>query len=116
MVFLPAGGFRTGLNLHDIELHGDRRAYNAYYWTSSTVNDQYDAQMLYISQDGPSFQVRPRSNGLLVRLVRDTEADPEGIDNISQEPRANSQNLIINGQLFILRDGRMYNVTGSEVR
>ena len=31
--------------MHDIQLHGDQRAYNGYYWTSSTVNDQYDAQV-----------------------------------------------------------------------
>jgi hypothetical protein len=53
---------------------------------------------------------------MLVRLVRDTEYEPEGIDNISQEPRANSQKLIINGQLFIIRDGKMYNATGVQVR
>jgi hypothetical protein len=53
---------------------------------------------------------------MLVRLVRDTEYEPEGIDNISQEPRANSQKLIINGQLFIIRDGKIYNAQGAEVR
>ena len=123
VVFLPAGGFRTGLNIHDIKLHGNQRAYNGYYWTSSTVNDQYDAQMIYISQDGPSFQVRPRSNGLLVRLVRDTEYEPvpeptEGIKDVVASDKKNNEarKVLINGQLFILRDGRMYNVTGSEVR
>ena len=44
------------------------------------------------------------------------EKIPEGIEEISQELKANSQKLIINGQLFILRDGKMYNVLGVEVK
>ena len=114
VVFLPAGGFRTGLNIHDIDIGGTNRADHGYYWTT-TDYELYDAQMVYIDKVGPSFQVRPRSNGMLVRLVRDTEADPEGIDNISQEPRANSQKLIINGQLFIERNGRIYDAQGKLV-
>ena len=34
----------------------------------------------------------------------------------SQEPKANSQKLLRNGQLLILRDGKMYNVMGVEVK
>ena len=42
---------------------------------------------------------------------------PTGIEQTnSQEPIANSQKLLINGQLLILRDGKMYNVMGVEVR
>lgn len=42
--------------------------------------------------------------------------DPTAIGNISQEPTANSQKLIMNGQLFILRDGKLYNAAGVLVR
>jgi len=34
----------------------------------------------------------------------------------SQEPKANSQKLLRDGQLIILRDGKMYNVMGVEVK
>ena len=39
-----------------------------------------------------------------------------GLDEISQEPTANSQKLLINGQLFILRGEKMYDVTGKLVK
>ena len=38
------------------------------------------------------------------------------LDQTSQEPIANSQKLLINGQLLILRDGKTYNVMGAEVK
>lgn len=41
----------------------------------------------------------------------------EGIDNISQEPTANSQKLIIDGILYIIRpDGKIYNAQGAEIK
>ena len=43
-------------------------------------------------------------------------SNPTAIGNISQEPTANSQKLIMNGQLFILRDGKTYNVLGATIR
>jgi len=46
-------------------------------------------------------------------MISDTET---GIEEISQEPIANSQKLIENGQLIILRDGVRYNAQGVEVR
>jgi uncharacterized repeat protein (TIGR02543 family) len=48
-------------------------------------------------------------------VIAQYEKIPEGLEEISQEPKANSQKLIINGQLYILRDGKMYNVLGVEV-
>ena len=40
----------------------------------------------------------------------------EGIDQISQEPKAKSQKLIRDGQLLIERNGKNYNAQGVEVR
>lgn len=43
--------------------------------------------------------------------------DPqEGIDQTSQEPKANSQKLIRDGMLLIERNGKTYNAQGVEVR
>ena len=42
--------------------------------------------------------------------------DPEGMDEITQQPTANSQKLLINGNFYILRDNKTYDMTGKEVR
>ena len=42
------------------------------------------------------------------------ENEATGLDNI-QLPNANSQKLIINGQLIIIRDGEMYNAQGQKL-
>ena len=39
-----------------------------------------------------------------------------GIEEISHEPKANSQKLIKNGQLLILRNGVVYTISGQIVR
>lgn len=39
-----------------------------------------------------------------------------GIDQIGQEPQVKSQKLIKDGQLYILRDGKIYNVMGIEIK
>ena len=44
------------------------------------------------------------------------EPSDQALDPISQEPNANSQKLIKDGQLFILRDGRIFTATGIEVK
>lgn len=41
---------------------------------------------------------------------------PQGLEQTSQEPIANSQKLIKDGQLFIERGGKLFNVTGAEVK
>ena len=41
---------------------------------------------------------------------------PTGMDQISQEPRANSQKLIENEQVIIIRDGIRYNTMGTKLQ
>ena len=48
--------------------------------------------------------------------IKPISAIPTGIKQTSQQPIANSQKLIKNGQLLILRDGKVYNVMGGEVK
>ena len=45
-----------------------------------------------------------------------TQSTSTAIDQISQEPIANSQKLIKDGQLFILRGDKVYTLTGQEIR
>lgn len=40
----------------------------------------------------------------------------QGIDQITQEPQTNSQKLIKDGQIYILRGSRTYTLTGQEVK
>ena len=49
------------------------------------------------------------------RIVEGGQVATE-IDLVSQEPIANSQKLIINGQLIIIRDGIRYNVMGNKIQ
>ena len=42
--------------------------------------------------------------------------DLQGMEQIGQQPRANSQKLIKNGLLFIERNGKIYNAQGMEVK
>ena len=45
------------------------------------------------------------------------EEDPEeGLEAVSQELKANTQKLIKDGQLLILRDGKTYGIIGNEIR
>ena len=48
--------------------------------------------------------------------IKAAKAAATALDQTSQEPKANCQKLIEDGQLLILRDGKVYTVTGAEVR
>lgn len=52
----------------------------------------------------------------LTSIVLGTPKSATGIEEISHEPKANSQKLIKNGQLFILRNGVVYTINGQIVR
>ena len=114
VVFLPAGGFRTGLNIHDIDLAGTERAEHGYYWTSVSY-ESYDAYMVYIDKVGPSIEERPRSNGMLVRLVKDAESG-QGIEDIKVTDDNKTRKILMDGTLYIIRDGKVFNATGAQVR
>jgi hypothetical protein len=43
------------------------------------------------------------------------EPTPNAIDNV-QQSTANTEKFLHNGQLFILRDGKTYNVMGMEIK
>lgn len=45
-----------------------------------------------------------------------SKKNEEAIKNVGQEPKANSQKLIRDGQLLIERNGKIYNATGVEVK
>ncbi len=47
--------------------------------------------------------------------VFEANSPSTAIDQLNQQSTINNQKLMINGQLFILRDGKVYNVTGQRV-
>ena len=49
------------------------------------------------------------------RLVLGREDAPTGIDNIMMDAE-NVQKVLIDGQLYIVRDGKWYDMTGQQVR
>ena len=48
--------------------------------------------------------------------VFEANSPSTALEQINQQSQINNQKLIINGQLYILRDGKVYTVTGQVVR
>ena len=71
-----------------------------------------------------SFEVTCTTNSIYIHSITVTtgggvtysdyslDCTTTGVEEVSQEPKAKSQKLIINGQLFILHNGRTYNALG----
>lgn len=107
-VFLPADGYSIdGTELLDAKQYGT-------YWTSSL----YAADQPYHIQFdlGYLYYENMHSVNSVYRSVRTVKAwEPQGIEEVSQEPKAKSQKLIKDGQLFIEKNGKFYNVMGAEI-
>ena len=43
-------------------------------------------------------------------------AAPEGIENISVSDESNGRKILMDGQLFIIHNGRVYNIVGTRVK
>ena len=105
-VFLPAAGGRDGTGVGNVGSGG-------YYW-SSTPYDEYGAYgLLFISDYLDPQYYDGRSGGLSVRLVKALEG-LEGIDQI-QNGQLHDCKFIKDGQLFIRRNGELFNAQGVRV-
>ena len=113
-VFLPATGWREEVEIRDL-IPTIYRGLHGYYWTA-TESGADKAQMLTFGKTGPSFDARPRHEGMAVRLVKDAEVDPQGIEDIVATEKDKTRKVLIDGVLYIIRDGRIYNVQGAEVK
>ena len=114
VVFLPNGGWREAVEIKDL-IPTIYRGLHGYYWTA-TESGSDQAQILYIDKTGPSFDARPRHQGLNVRLVKDAEEDPQGIEDVVVTEKGKTRKILMDGTLYIIRDGRIYNATGVQVR
>lgn len=99
-VFLPAAGCYRDVN--NVGLIGT-------YWSATPIYEAYAFGLWLDSYSFGSF-LDCRYFGFSVRLVQDYDGSVIGIDNTS----VSSKNVkrIINGQLLIERDGKIYNAQG----
>ena len=110
------GSYRIGT-----EIHGYNKTQEfpteGFYWTSTPDGDNY-AKAIHIDSNGWTSQSAPRSYGMSVRLVKDAEGGEEGIEDVVVSDKQNNEarKVLINGQLYIIRDGRIYNATGVQVK
>ena len=113
-VLLPMGSYRIGTEIHGYNQTQEFPT-EGFYWTSTPDGDNY-AKAIHIDSKGWTSQSAPRSYGLSVRLVKDAESG-QGIEDIIADKKDNrARKVLINGVLYILRDGKLYNITGAEVR
>jgi len=107
--FLPADGYSPdGTEVLDAKRYGS-------YWTATPYGDE---QAYHVQFDlGYLYYENMHSPSKVYRSVRTVLPwQPQGIDDVSQQPKANSQKLIKNGQLYLIYKGTMYNVQGAEVK
>ena len=80
-------------------------------WTSLKITEN-EATLSFTIDDGfVYFDAIPNGGDIILHNPLVT-----ALDQTNQEPRINSQTLIKDGQLFILRGDKTYTVTGQEVR
>ena len=96
---------------------------NSYSLFCVAFHDSPNNKLFFPTVDMPILGMRayfvihdiPSGAAKRARIVEDGQVATE-IDLVSQEPIANSQKLIINGQLIIIRDGVRYNVMGTKIQ
>lgn len=87
-------------------------ANNKLYFPTATV-DIYGMRGWFVIH-GSGGASAPKFNG--ARIVMDDQIATDIELVTSQKPTANSHKLLIDGQLFIIRDGVLHNVTGARVK
>ena len=113
VVFIPEGGYRNGTDVYEYD-HMGERGLGGHYWTATPL-DAENAKEMIISLEGPSFNLHPRAYGFNVRLVKDAESE-QGIEDIKVTNDNQTRKIMMNGQLYIIRNGKVYSVTGAEVK
>ena len=113
-VFLPLGSYRDGTKVASFDTYN--RASTGYYWTS-TDKGNTEAMRFKIDSKTPSFAAHNRSTGMSVRLVKDAGSSPSRIEDVPAAGKDNSaRKVIMNGALYIIRDGKIYDAQGARVR
>lgn len=112
-VYLPLAGYRTDTTLHEYD-HDYARGEKAHYWTTTTSGESH-AIAINIDKNGPVAAARHRAQGLAVRLVKDVD-DPQGIEDVVlTDYKGKTRKILVNGVLYIIRDGKAYNAQGIKI-
>lgn len=110
-VYFPLNAYRNGLTVLD-EKSSIPTA--GHYWTSTPDGDG-NAKAIKIDENGWVIESAPRAYGMGVRLVKDVE-NPQGIEDIKVKETGKAVKVLYNGQLYIIRDGKVFNATGVQIR
>lgn len=110
-VMLVANGFRYGAT--DIGSFGVL----VMYWSATpTTGNEYTAGCVGFMNDF-IYTDNARSNGEGVRLVQDVTNSPTNVQSPTNEQSSISANkCIVDGQLVIEKNGKLYSATGSQVK
>ena len=97
------------------------KAGSEWSWTDLVISQHngfyaYKVASNAIAQDIADHGLVIRGQGYhATKIVIGKPKSATGMESISQEPKAKSQKLIINGQLFIIKNGKTYNALGQEI-
>lgn len=110
-VMLVANGFRYGAT--NVGSFGVL----VMYWSATpTTGNEYTAGCVGFMNDF-IYTDNARSNGAGVRLVQDVTNSPTNVQSPTNEQSSISANKrIVDGQLVIEKNGKLYNATGSQVK
>ena len=110
-VFFPGAGYREGKTVYNTRV--------GVYWTTTKGEEDYSAQCFFAGNGySNGLAEAERHYGLSVRLVQDAPADT-GIEEIAaQAARQQGVHKVLShdGQVYILREGKAYNLMGVEVK
>ena len=106
-LFLPAAQYR-----YEAEYTTPDMEEGGWYWTSSQMGDK-SSNFHFRDQGDSGFAQHFNNYGMSVRLVQDVE-EGQAIDNTSVGAKAVKR--IRNGQLFIERGDKHFNILGAEVK
>ena len=108
-VMLVANGFRYGAT--NVGSFGEL----VMYWSATSISE-YMAGCVGFFND-LIYTDNARSNGEGVRLVQDVTNSPTNVQSPTNEQSSISANKrIVDGQLVIEKNGKLYNATGSQVK
>ena len=125
--------FKLSVFLQDSDHPGDVEAERYVYLGLDAVDDETNMIEMDLTLERPNCNVskayilgimceRPGAKFTISRvyLERDGEPDPEidGIEEViySQKSQVERQKIIVDGELYILRDGKIFNAQGARVK
>ena len=118
-VFLPATGSRYGTSVNAVNEDGP---FHGYYWTGDFDDASTAKAAIFLSTSKLQVMDAARQNGYAVRPVADCGAwmdnhSGDGIEEVIAAQPATSavRKVMIDGQIYILRDGKIYTLQGAEI-